>query len=492
MVSYYLQLAFERKTFIRAIRVAILVGIVLNLINNPSLFYSFFETQLNLGRVLLTFLVPFVVSTYSSVLSNSSLKPGSISHLDAILKCKSCNKTSFHVHIGEEVDECPACKKKTRWSPSKIFSFSHNDNELLKSLALFARYNPQPLFRINADGIILGANPAAESLFKTNEITGQNIAELLPEIGKSNFKQLVHTEGLNETLIHQEGRFYNLLMRGVPALHSIHVYGSDITEIVLAEQKIKRQSNAIKESIQYAWRIQKAMLTDDESIKQLFPEYFIFYRPRNIVSGDFYWANQVGSYKILAVADCTGHGVPGAFMSMMGMSLLNEIVLREQITNPALILNTLRERLIFALKAQSSNSDITDGMDISVVVFNEDGKLLFSGANNPLYLVRDGDLLVFKADPMPVGKDETDNRSFTDHEILIEPNDRIFLFTDGYKDQFGGDRDKKYSTRQFRELLTNTSALKINEQINVISESFDKWKGEHEQIDDVLVMGIEL
>lgn len=492
MITYYLQLAFERKTLVRAIRVAIIVGIVLNLINNPSLFYSFTETQPSLGRVMLTFLVPFVVSTYSSVLSNNSLKPGSVSHLDAMLKCKSCNKTNFHIHIGEEVEECPSCKRKTRWSPKKIFSFSHNDNDLLKSLALFARYNPQPLFRIDLNGIILGANPAAENLFKMTEITGLSIIELLPEISQIGFKHLAHTDGAQELMIHKDGKFYNLLMRGVPVLHSIQVYGSDITDIIKAEQKIKQQANAIKESIQYAWRIQKAMLTDDESVLRIIPEHFILYRPRNIVSGDFYWMVQVDHFKILAVSDCTGHGVPGAFMSMMGISLLNEIVLRENICNPATILNKLRERLIFALKAQSSNSDITDGMDISIVAINDKGSLLFAGANNPLYLVRNGDLLIFEADPMPVGKDDTDKRPFTSKEILIENNDRIFLFTDGYKDQFGGERDKKFSSRKFKELLTNTSTKSIQDQLNTVSKTFDDWKGDYEQVDDVMVMGIKL
>lgn len=182
MIKYYLLLAFEKKTLIRAIRVTILVGIILNLINNPDFIFHFSTNYLSLGRVLLTFIVPFLVSTYSSILSNSALRTGSVSHIDAILKCKSCNKTHIHVPIGHEVEECPICKKETRWRPVKIFSGSGSRDELLKSLALFARYNPTPLFRINSDSIINEANQAAKDIFGSDELTGKNLAGIIPGI----------------------------------------------------------------------------------------------------------------------------------------------------------------------------------------------------------------------------------------------------------------------------------------------------------------------
>jgi serine phosphatase RsbU (regulator of sigma subunit) len=148
--------------------------------------------------------------------------------------------------------------------------------------------------------------------------------------------------------------------------------------------------------------------------------------------------------------------------------------------------------LIFALKAQINNSDITDGMDISLVAIKHSGSLEFSGANNPLYLVQKGELMVYEADPMPVGKNDKDNRPFTCQKIAIENDDRIFLFTDGYKDQFGGERDKKFSSKQFREIVAETSSQSIDKQLSAISNTFNVWKGENEQVDDVLVMGIKL
>ena len=241
MFQYIRKIEKKKKTFKRAIRVALLVGIILNLINNPQLFLDFSVSELSTSRVLLTFLVPFFVSTYSSVLSNRNLKTGTILHIDALLQCKSCRKTDFHAHIGQEVEECPRCKKKTRWSPRQVFSQVNSNNELLKSLALFARHNPQPLFRIDADSIIIGANPASENLFNTDSLTGKRLAELIPELSETDFSKTIHNQDVQEIMIQMGNTYYNLVLKGVAVLESVHVYGNNITEIVLAEQKIKRQ-----------------------------------------------------------------------------------------------------------------------------------------------------------------------------------------------------------------------------------------------------------
>lgn len=493
MFRYYLHLAFGKKTFIRAVRVALLVGIILNLINNPQFFLDFSIYDLNFPRVLLTFLVPFFVSTYSSVLSNSNFKPGKVSHIDALLKCKSCRKTDFHVHIGQEVEECPQCKEKTRWSPRKIFSQVNSNNELLKSLALFARYNPQPLFRIDANSLIIGANPASENLFHIKELTGKRLADLIPELTETDFSKIILNQEVQEKMIQIGNTYFNLVLKGVPVLESVHVYGNNITEIVLAEQKIKHQAGQIQNSIQYARRIQQAMLPGNDVISRLFPEHFIFYRPRNIVSGDFYWLNQVNHCKILVVADCTGHGVPGAFMSMMGISLLNEVVLREEITSPAAILNTLRERLILSLQTSGKNTNMADGMDISIVVLDaRDSSLRFAGAFNPLYIFRKGELKILEADSMPVGEHVKDNLPFTEKTCTQVRGDRLILFTDGYKDQFGGEHDKKLNSKKFKELFANNIHLPMDSMFNQVKNFYDNWKNDNEQIDDVLVMGIEL
>ncbi len=491
MFKYYLQLAFERKTFTRAVRVALLVGIILNLINTPQFFFDFSGSEIHVSRVLLTFLVPFFVSTYSSVLSNSNLKPGTVSHIDALLQCKSCRKTDFHVHIGQEIEECPQCKKKTRWGLRRIFFQFNSNNELLKSLALFARHNPQPLFRIDADSIIIGSNPASEQLFQTNELTGNRLSELVPELAEIDFEKIIQNQEVKEKMLQIGESHYNFVLKGVSALESVHVYGNNITEIVLAEQKIKRQAQEIQESIQYARRIQQAMLPGKDVVSKLFPEHFIFYRPRNTVSGDFYWLNQVNDCKIVAVADCTGHGVPGAFMSMMGISLLNEIVLREKVTSPAAILDSLRKRLILSLQASGNNTYIADGMDISLIELNEkENTLKYAGAYNPLYIVRNGELLILEADRMPVGEHVNDGTPFTEKYFTPKKGDRLIMFTDGYKDQNGGENNKKFSPRRFKELLINTSSNTIQKQKEEIAQHFDHWKNHHEQLDDVLIMGI--
>ncbi|MBN2820272.1 MAG: SpoIIE family protein phosphatase [Bacteroidales bacterium] len=492
MITYYIHLAFQKKTLIRSLRVALLVGIVLNLINTPELFILS-TANLKIGKVLLTFLVPFLVSTYSSVLSHKTIKPGAISNLDALLKCNSCKKTNFHIHIGQEVEECPTCKEKTSWNPFKVFTLSTSENDLLKSLALFARYNPMPLFRTTDKGTILGANPASEHLFSDTDLVNQNIKELIPEIRNVDFEELISGEKLKEVVIEKSGRHFNLLLRGVPALHSIHVYGNDITEIVNAELKIKQQAHEIRQSIQYAWRIQQAMLPANETLTYLFSNNFIFYRPRNTVSGDFYWANQTDKYKIIAVADCTGHGVPGAFMSMMGISLLNEIILREKITAPSKILNTLRERLILSLKNKGIDSNVADGMDISLISIDSDNNLLrFSGAYNPLYIVRNSELLLLEADRMPIGQFVNDTVPFSEKGIDLTNGDNLFLFTDGFKDQTGGEKLKKYSSKQFKSLLIEISKTPSQEQGQLLGDAFDNWKQEQEQVDDVLVIGLQV
>lgn len=488
----FMELATERETLKRAISVALLVGIILNLINQPEIFFSFSFHEINIIQIFLTFIVPFAVSTYSSVLSNYTVKPGKVSKLDAILKCKSCKKTDFHVHIGQPIEECPECKEKTRWNPTQIFSSVQTDQELLKSLALFARYNPQPLFRIDEEGGILSANPESENILEQENLVGQKIKAFFPEIEQTNLHELAQKGNRKELIVSLSDNYYNLVLQGVPVLNSIHVYGSDVTEIILAERKIKKQAEEIRSSIHYAWRIQRAMLPENKLVKRIFPEHFIFYQPRDIVSGDFYWVDQVDKYRIAVVADCTGHGVPGAFMSMMGISLLNEIILRENTLEPDRILNKLRERLVLSLKT-SNKAEVTDGMDISLIVIDDEtSSLTFAGAYNSLYIFRDQELIEIKADHMPVGKFIVDETPFSKKTTTINKGDRLVLFTDGYKDQDGGEKNKKLSSKKFKSLLLNSSSLPVKQQLEALDNNFEEWKGENEQMDDVLVMGIDI
>ena len=491
-INFYYRLLVEKSLLKNATIIAIIVGFIINFVNNPTIYKSTFA-ELHLAQMILTFFIPFFVYIFSSLHSQAKLKPGNISHIDAILKCKSCSKEDFHIHIGQQIEECPMCKKRTRWKLLQIFSFVRTENEMLKSLALFARHNPQPLFRINEKGIIVASNPASELLFEKENFIYQEITKLIPELKQFDFTEIIKNESEKKIVFAISNKFFNLMLKGVSSLNTIHIYGNDITQIVLAEQKIKQQAQSINESIQYAWIIQKSMLPHDTFFKNIFPKNFIFYRPLNVVSGDFYWVNQIGHLKILAVADCTGHGVPGAFMSMIGISIINEIILRENIYEPDKILNRLRERIISSLSSGDNNYKLSDGMDIALIVIDtRDYSLSFSGAYNPLYILREGELIITKADRMPVGKFVNDNISFNKNKSLIKPKDRIFMFTDGYKDQWGGERGKKFNAKAFRKLITDLSNYPFEKQFDIISKTFDDWKLDNEQVDDVLVVGIEL
>jgi serine phosphatase RsbU (regulator of sigma subunit) len=212
-----------------------------------------------------------------------------------------------------------------------------------------------------------------------------------------------------------------------------------------------------------------------------------------VVSGDFYWVGRVNHLRILAVADSTGHGVPGGFMSMLGSTLLNEIILREKTVEPHHILNHLRSRLLQSLKTGQNEASVQDGMDIALVVVDDKHKKLsYAGAFNPLIIIRGHELTLIKADDMPIGRHYNENQLFTKKEFDLDPNDKVYLFTDGFKDQFGGEHDKKYSFKAFKNLLLESAVYPLIKQQQVIQQSFDDWMQGYEQIDDVLVFGFKV
>lgn len=193
------------------------------------------------------------------------------------------------------------------------------------------------------------------------------------------------------------------------------------------------------------------------------------------------------------MADSTGHGVPGALMSMIGISLLNEIILREKIHEPEMILNCLRQRIIQSFSSGTESSDISDGMDIAIAVIDTEKKNLhFAGAYNPLYIHRNNELIILEADRMPVRKHVKDNIPFTLKSVEILPDDRLYLFSDGFKDQFGGEKNKKFSSRAFHDLIKQLGEIPFEDQYDVLQNTYNSWKQENEQIDDVVVMGFKL
>lgn len=262
-------------------------------------------------------------------------------------------------------------------------------------------------------------------------------------------------------------------------------------EIQHQKELIEVKNREILDSIYYAKRLQEAILPNKNLLTNLFPESFILYYPKDIVAGDFYWLGN-GSKAILAIADCTGHGVSGALMSMLGMSLLNQLVNGKQITVPGTLLDLLHEAVVEALNQVENHSN--EGMDISICCFEEKTNTLhYAGANRPLWLMRNGELIIYQADKLPIGGIQIHSRNkFSTVTINLQKGDRIYLFTDGYADQFGGEFGKKLMTKKLKELISGPNHHSMKEQGELLHNFFHEWKGNYEQVDDVLMMGIEI
>ncbi len=262
-------------------------------------------------------------------------------------------------------------------------------------------------------------------------------------------------------------------------------------EIQHQKELIEDKNREILDSIYYAKRLQEAILPNKNLLTNLFPESFILYYPKDIVAGDFYWLG-TGNKAILAIADCTGHGVSGALMSMLGMSLLNQLVNGKLITVPGMLLDLLHVAVVEALNQVENHTN--EGMDIAICCFEEKANILhYAGANRPLWLMRNGELIIYQADKLPIGGVQIHSRTkFTTHSINLQKGDRIYLFTDGYADQFGGELGKKLMTKKLKELIANRENHAMSKQGETLHNFFHEWKGNYEQVDDVLMMGIEI
>lgn len=263
-------------------------------------------------------------------------------------------------------------------------------------------------------------------------------------------------------------------------------------EISVQKIQLEEKNKDITDSIHYAKRIQRALFASDSLMQKNLPEHFIFYKPKDIVSGDFYWAEKKDSGFMLAVCDCTGHGVPGAFMSLLGVSFLNEIAKGRNISKPDEVLNQLREEIIRAMNPEGTYSG-KDGMDAVLCRFNfEKMELSFAGANNPLWIVRNNILEEHETDNFPIGMHEGEIKPFTLRSAKIEKGNMIYLCTDGYSDQFGGPKGKKFKPKQLKDLLASVSKEPLTEQKKLLENKFNEWKKELEQVDDVLLIGIRV
>lgn len=322
------------------------------------------------------------------------------------------------------------------------------------------------------------------------------------KISSLNFQSLLKDKeiDLKEKELAAEKRFTILLIIGISSIALLAIYifylmlSNKRMNRLLMHQKeeIQKQNNSIKHSIQYASRIQQATLPKPDLFKQSFSDYFIFFKPRDIVSGDFYFIRKINQYIVFSAVDCTGHGVPGAFMSMLGIAYLNDIIQKKEVTKASDILELLRTDIKSSLQQQSNKGEPKDGMDMAIcVVDTQNLELQYSGAHNPFLLIRNQELTEIKGDRMPVGihRKETE---FTNHNVQLQEGDQIYLASDGFQDQIGGEKRKKYMSKTFKNLLLKHSNHPMPKQRELIEQEYLEWKSEFNQIDDILIIGVKI
>jgi serine phosphatase RsbU (regulator of sigma subunit) len=261
-------------------------------------------------------------------------------------------------------------------------------------------------------------------------------------------------------------------------------------KISAQKMMLEHKNKEITDSINYAQRIQSAILPSSDYVNKTLPNSFVLYKPKDIVAGDFYWIKKVNDNIVYATADCTGHGVPGAMVSVVCSNSLNQSIKELKTANPAEILEMTRTLVKESFKSKDDN--VKDGMDITLCSINYlQNTIQFTGANNPLYIIRNKQIIEVKGDKQPVGN-HIKEVPFTVHTMQLEKNDVVYTFSDGYVDQFGGEKGKKFMRKRFKALLLKISNKPMQEQKSILNNTFETWRGELEQVDDVCVIGIRV
>ena len=342
---------------------------------------------------------------------------------------------------------------------------------------------------------------------KNNEITKQ-ITEIMTKYETDKKEQQIEKlnikNELNNTKIRQQYfiifgfgfliilivLFLFLILRQFKQKKAANIKLQSQNEIILA------QSKEITDSINYAKNLQTAILPSDDKIKSFLPNSFVLYKPRDIVSGDFYWIHKKENKIIFTAADCTGHGVPGAFMSIIGSLLLDYTIEDLSDFDAADILSNLKTKLVRTLNPEENKRKVQDGMDMALIVFTQNENSItvdYSGAYNPLYLIRNGILTEYKATKMPVGLYQIGiEKTFVNNTIEVQKDDLLYVFSDGYSDQFGGEKGKKFKSKNLKQFLVEIHKKEMHEQQRILDNKFEKWRGENEQIDDVILVGIKI
>lgn len=367
---------------------------------------------------------------------------------------------------------------------SKIYSAQKNLVKAYNYMELYAQTNDSVNARNNRDYI------------------QEMGAKLEYEQNKLQIKSLEQEQKLSDAKLDRERNFkifliviiFFLFLLGFFIYRSFLRKKRDNELIAKAYLEIEVKNKDISDSIEYALQIQQARLPHVETIRESFPEFFVMYLPRDIVSGDFYWFTETeNGKKIFAVSDCTGHGIPGAFMSMMGIDGLNYAILEKRIESSSQILNHVNKFIIESLKQDLATVKSKDGMDTAICIFEKDfSSVKYSGANRPLWLIRDKELIQYSPDKMSIGGNNYSDYEFNELTIPLQKGDSVYLFSDGYPDQFGGERNKKFMTKNLKRLLLEITHLSAREQESVLHKSLQNWKGSLPQIDDIILVGIKL
>ncbi|MCK4677653.1 MAG: SpoIIE family protein phosphatase [Bacteroidales bacterium] len=410
------------------------------------------------------------------------------------------------------------------WSAPHKIKYSYkmegsNDNWSLPTTETTADYRNMPYgtftFKVRAIGAAQKWSDTFEYTFTIRPPwwftwlarTGYGIAALLLILGivrwrtaklKQRQKELEQTVKDRTVEISEKNEELNLYVEELASQRDEIEAQRDM--VTKQKDEIQEQKQATTDSIQYASRIQTAILPPDEVLKYLLPKHFILYKPRDIVSGDFYWLTQKREKIIIVVADCTGHGVPGAFMSMLGNALLNDIVNNIKTLQANIILNELRDQVMVSLRQTGKVDEAKDGMDIALCILDKENMALqYAGGFNPLYLIRNEKLTEIKADKMPIGISSKAGKSFTNNELTLQKDDTLYMSSDGYIDQFGGPKGKKFISTRFKQLLLDIQDKIMFEQKEILEQTLKEWMGitglheeKHEQIDDIIVMGIKI
>ena len=393
-------------------------------------------------------------------------------------------------------------------SEKKYFIDSlQNKNSELEKLSLVVRKMNEAVIICNAEGIIEYYN---HGMIRNSGFSEQEFEEMLGKEKK--IQSLSSYKGINQVLqdFHKckDTFFYDSyhdkkdggVMWTTASLTPIYkndlldkvifVY-TDITDRKMFSEKLKQQHKDITDSIEYAKNIQRAILPNRNILNNNLSDSMVYYKPRDIVSGDFYWFSKINNVLIIVAADCTGHGVPGAFMSMIGNEFLHQIINSKQVSSPKEALIQLDKRMSNALSDKNAQTQRKDGMDIAMLAIDlNTNEAQFCGAFNPLYLIRDNEIIEYKSVKESIGGGVTKEDSFILHDIQLEANDKIYLFSDGYIDQFGGEKGKKFMRRRFKQMLLDIHQKPMEEQYKEIDKTFLTWKGERNQVDDILIIGL--